>query len=171
MNLDGMFSLYTFYRSLDDVFAFDNDRYSSFLYDSRKDTNNGGNFSGGTPREGVMGKYFEIKFKKVRMKSAWGWMGVYFEREHPLVCVGFDDRDGWGKPVYDLLIDRLDDQKNGLHFDAPYYDEETDGIWFDFNKGEEFNQLSDPQKQITLLRSFLAEVFDTIYSIKKSTLQ
>ena len=171
MNLDGMFSLYTFYRSLDDVFAFDNERYSSFLYDSRKDTNNGGNFSGRTPREGVMGKYFEIKFKNLRMRTAWGWMGVYFEREHPLVCVGFDDRDGWGKPVYDLLIDRLDDQKDGLHFDAPYYDEETDGIWFDFNKGEEFNHLSDPQKQITLLRSFLAEVFDTIYSIKQSTLQ
>ena len=170
MNLEGMFSLYTFYRSLDEVFAFDNEHYSSSLYDSRKDTNNGGNFTGNTPREGVMGKYFEVKFKKVRMKTAWGWMGVYFEREHPIVCVGFDHRDGWGKPVYDLLINNLD-EKDGIYFDAPYYDDESDAIWFDFSKGEDFNQQNDSKKQIALLKSFLAEVFDAIYTLKQSTLQ
>lgn len=168
MNLDGMFSLYTFYRGLDEVFSFDNDHYTAFLYDSRKDTNSGGNFSGSTPREGVMGKYFEVAFKHVRMKRAWGWMGVYFEREHPLVCIGFDDRDGWGKSVFDLLIDRVDDMEAGLYFDAPYYDDETNGIWFDFNKADEFNQLDISKEQTALLKSFLQEVLDTIYSIKQS---
>lgn len=168
MNLDGMFSLYTFYRGLDEVFSFDNDHYTAFLYDSRKDTNSGGNFSGSTPREGVMGKYFEVAFKHVRMKRAWGWMGVYFEREHPLVCIGFDDRDGWGKSVFDLLIDRVDDMEAGMYFDAPYYDDETNGIWFDFNKAEEFNQLGNSKEQTALLKSFLQEVLDTIYSIKQS---
>ena len=169
MNLDGMFSLYTLYRSLDEVFAFDNERYSSVLYNSKKDTNNGGNFTGSTPREGVMGKYFEVSFKVGRMRKAWGWMGVYFEREHPLICVGFDNRDGWGKPVYSLLMGKLDDLMEGEYFEAPYYDDETDAFWFDFNKAEEFNNLTDSMKQTELLKLFLAEVFDTIYTLKQSS--
>ena len=167
MNLDGMFSLYTFYQCLDKVFAFDNDRYSSFLYDSRKDTNNGGNFTGYTPREGVMGKYFEVTFKKIRIGTAWGWMGVYFEREHPLVCIGFDNRDGWGKSVFNLLKDRVDDMEAGEYYDTPYY--EDNGIWFDFTKADEFNQLGNSKEQTALLKSFLREVLDTIYSIKQQS--
>lgn len=172
MNLDGMFSLYSFYRCLDDVFIFDNERYTSSLYDSRKDTNNGGNFTLQTPREGVMGKYFELKIKAGRMKKAWGWMGVYFERKHPLVCVGFDDRDGWGKPVFDLMINnKVDEMKAGRYFKAPYYDEESNAVWFDFSKATAFNQLTDPNKQVELLRGFLAEVFDTIFTLKQSSVQ
>ena len=169
MNLDGMYSLYSFYRSLDDVFAFDNDRYTSVLYDSRKDTNNGGNFTGSTPREGVMGKYFEVSFKISRMRKAWGWMGVYFEREHPLICVGFDNRDGWGRSVFKVLYERIDDLKDGIYFTEPYYDDETDAVWFDFSQSEKFNTLNSSKEQITLLKSFLAEVFDTIYALKQSS--
>ena len=55
----------------------------------------------------------------------------------------------------------------GEYFDQPYYDEESDGIWFDFNKGKEFDKLTDYNKQIDLLKSFLAEVFDTIYATKE----
>ena len=171
MNLDGMFSLYSFYRCLDEVFVFDNERYTSALYDSRKDTNNGGNFTRQTPREGVMGKYFELKIKTGRMKKAWGWMGVYFEREHPLVCVGFDDREGWGKPVFDLMISQVDDMKAGRYFEAPYYDDETNAIWFDFSKASEFDKLTDSNKQVALLKRFLTEVFDTIYTLKQSSMQ
>ena len=171
MNLDGMFSVYTFYRSLDEVFAFDNDRYTSSVYNSKKDTNNGGNFTRSTPRDGVIGKYFGVSFKQVRWKKSWGWMGVYFEREHPLICVGFDSRDGWGKPIYDLLINRCNDIKAGKYYDKPYYDEESNAVWFDFKKDAEFNKLTDCQEQINLLRSFLAEVFDTIYNVKQKTLK
>lgn len=164
MNLDGMFSLYTFYRSLDEVFIADNDMFASSLYDSRKDTNNGGNLFC-TPRDGVMGKYFEVKFKNVKLKQTWGWMGVYFEREHPQICIGFDYREGWGKPVYDLLLSKIDGLKKGKMFNKPY--EESRAIWFDFRQEDKFNGLTEPSKQIALLKSYFNEVIETIYKIKE----
>ncbi|MBR4620687.1 MAG: hypothetical protein IKO46_06865 [Salinivirgaceae bacterium] len=164
MNLDGMFSLYTFYRSLDEVFAIDDENFTSSLYDSKKDTNNGGNMFL-TPRDGVMGKYFDVKFKHIRLKQTWGWMGVYFEREHPLICIGFDNREGWGKPVYDLLFVKLDSIKKGKFFDKPY--EESGAIWFDFNSADKFNDLDTPAKQISLLKSFFQEVLDVVYNTKQ----
>ena len=166
MNLDGMFSLYTFYRSLDEVFVVDNEKFSSSLYDSRKDTNSGGNLYG-TPRNGIMGKYFEVKFKHIRLKQTWGWMGVYFEREHPQICVGFDYREGWGKPVCDLLLNIVDGMKKGKMFSKPY--EEGGAIWFEFNQEDKFNALNEPSKQISLLKSYFNEVLETIYKIKQES--
>lgn len=164
MNLVGMNSLFTFYKSLDDVFVCDNDKYTSIVYDRRKDTNNGGNIFG-TPRNGVMGKYFDIKFKHIRMKQSWGWMGVYFNQEQPLVFIEFDYREGWGKPVYDLLLDNLDIIGKGKYFDKPY---EYDGaIWFKFNKPERLDSYKTLSKQIEILRSFYFEVLDSVYSLKR----
>lgn len=166
MNLDGMFSLYTFYRSLDEVFIADNEMFASSLYDSKKDTNNGGNLFF-TPRDGVMGKYFDVKFKQVKLKQTWGWMGVYFEREHPQICIGFDYRDGWGKPVYDMILSKENVLKKGKTFNKPY--EEGGAIWFDFNQVDKFNGLNEPKKQISLLKSYFNEVLETIYKIKQES--
>ena len=163
MNLDGMFSLYTFYRSLDIVFTIDNEKFSSELYDSRKDTNNGGNYWY-APRDGVMGKFFAVNFKHIRLKKTWGWMGVYFEREHPLICICFDYRENWGQPVYNLLLNKLDQIGKGNYFVEPY--EEGGGIWFEFNKEKEFDGTNDLNSQILLLKSFFIEVLNTIYSLK-----
>lgn len=168
MNLEGMFSLYTFYQCLDNVFAIDNERYSSEPYGGLKDTNNGGNFTRLTPRDGVIGKYFGVSLKISRMKKAWGWMGVYFKLENPIICVGFDNREGWGKPIYKLLNYYCDDLKEGKYFDTPYYDDESDAFWFDFNKADEFNSINEPKKQIELLKAFFIEILDTIYAIKQS---
>ncbi len=165
MNTDGMYSLYAFYCSLDEVFACDNNKYKSFLYPYLKGTNNGGNTER-TPREGVMGKYFDVTFKHIRLKRTWGWMGVYFEREKPVICIGFDNREGWGKPVYKLLKKQLTNIKKGKYFDSAY--EAGDFIWFDFNKVDIFNSLDSPSKQISLLRSYFFEVLDVIYSLKQN---
>ena len=152
MNLDGMYSLYTFYKLLDEVFVCDNEKFTSCIY--------------ATPREGVMGKYFEVEFKQSDIKKTWGWMVVYFEREHPLVCIGFDNRENWGKPIYDLLMDknRCQNMNKGNCFDVPY--EENGSIWFEFMKNEDFNTLKKPTEQIALLRSFYCEVLDAVFSIK-----
>ena len=92
-------------------------------------------------------------------------MGVYFEREHPLICIGFDNREGWGKPVYDLLFVKLDSIKKGKFFDKPY--EESGAIWFDFNSADKFNDSDTPAKQISLLKSFFQEVLDVVYNTKQ----
>ena len=92
-------------------------------------------------------------------------MGVYFEREHPQICIGFDYREGWGKPVYDLLLNKVDGMKKGKLCSKPY--EEGGAIWFDFIQADKFNGLNSPSKQISLLRSYFNEVIETIYKIKQ----
>lgn len=164
MDLKGMFSLYTFYRSLDEVFNNDNEDYTSSLYDSLKDTNGGGNFLC-KPIDGVMGKYFEIKFKGVKIKKTWGWLGVYFDREEPVICIGFCDRDGWGRPVNTLLMPKLDFIKETSNSSKPY--EEDGAVWFDFKRYEDFNK-SSLDDQISLLKEFFNDVMLTIKSQKEN---
>lgn len=158
MNLDGMFSLYIFYKLLDDVFTFNTNDFSTQLYDSKRDTNSGGNWLA-TPRDGVMGKYFEVNFKKNEFKTTWGWMGVYFDREHPVICIGFNDKEGWGWPVYEWLQKSFRRIDAGQYSSKPY--SEVDGIWFDFTGVDLFNQ-SDLDTQKKILSSFFSEVITTI---------
>lgn len=162
MDLKGMFSLYTFYRSLDEVVSIDNEDFSTCLYDSLRDTNHGGNFLC-EPRDGVMGKYFELKFKGVRINKSWGWIGVYFDREEPVICIGFCNRKDWGKPINSLLLSRLDDISEDDIRSAPY--EEDGAIWFDFKKYEDFEK-SSLKDQIKLLQEFFTDVILTIKNQK-----
>lgn len=162
MDLNGMNSLYTFYRCLDDVFAFDNDYFHSELYDSRYDTKGGGNIQG-IPREGIMGKYFELELKGIRVKRAWGWMGVYFDVEEPTIWIGFRNEDGWGQPIYRLLEDNT--IKSGRLFTAPV--EDDNAYWFMFKTPASFNELTLP-KQEKLLKKFFEDVIMAIYNTKVS---
>ncbi len=162
MNLDGMFSLYTFYRSLEEVISHDNEIYDSCLYDSKQDTHGGGNFLA-TPRDGAMGQYFELHFKHRVMKRSWGWIGVYFNSEHPQIYIAFRNEEGCGKPVFDLLTSI--DIKKGKTFDAPY--EEERAFWFEFNKADEFNKGS-LEEQKKLLTQFFNEVVMSIYKAKQN---
>lgn len=165
MNLDGMFSLYTFYRSLDEVVVCDGERFTSTL--CGKNNTNYGSGVKLSPQRGVMGKYFQVKFKKTRLKQTIGWMGVFFDCEHPQICVGFDYWKDWGKPVYNLLCDNIDKAKKGKYHDGFY--EDGGAIWFDFNKEEKFNSLDNVSKQIALLKSYFNEVLETIYKIKQES--
>ena len=90
-------------------------------------------------------------------------MGVYFNHYPALVCVGFDERKEWGKPVYDKLKTCLKQFSSGYYSKVPY--KELNAIWFEFDKGEEFDRLNTPQEQIALLKKFLEEVLDFICSL------
>lgn len=162
MNLQGMFSLYTFYRCLDEVFIFDTYAFRSALYDSLRDTNGGGNFLY-TLRDGVMGKYFSVKLKKCHVKEAWGWLGVYFEREDPVICLGFCNREGWGKPIFNIINSDPFAIPEGTFASEPY--EEDGAYWFDFKKYDEFDSL-DLDGQIGLLRDFFKEAIMAVYNFK-----
>lgn len=162
MDLNGMNSLYTFYRCLDDVFAFDNDAFHSELYNSKIDTKGGGNFQG-TPREGIMGKYFKLQYKRIRVKEAWGWMGVYFYEENPSIWIGFRNDELWGQSIY-RVID-CNDIKSSKLFCAPI--ENENAYWFKFKTPTNFNELILP-KQEKLLKKFFEEVMMAIYNAKLS---
>lgn len=64
-----------------------------------------------------MGHFFEFNLtvKKEENESAldtkrvWGWIGAYYRNEGAVVCVEFEDRDGWGKPVCDKFRGKVKD--------------------------------------------------------------
>ena len=165
MNLNGMNSLYTFIRCLEDVFAVDREEFTSELYSNRKDTKSGGNFLC-RPLDGVMGKYFGLTFKGVHINKTWGWMGVYFERELPLICIGFRDEKNWGKPVYNFLSKSYQIIPEGKLCTAPY--PEDGAYWYDFKAPKDFDKLS-LEEQIKLLKDFFEETIISIYNAKKSS--
>lgn len=162
MDLKGMNSLYTFYRCLDDVFAFDNEYFHSELYDSRFDTKGGGNFQG-TPREGILGKYFKLKYNGIRVKETRGWMGVYFMIEEPEIWIGFRNFENWGQPVCRIIENS--NVKSGKLYYAP--GENENAWWFKFKTPKYFDELS-LQRQENLLKKFFEDVIMAIYDAKVS---
>lgn len=162
MTLSGMNSLYTFYTSLSDVVSVSNEQFDSKEYDSRRDTNGGGNVFC-TPRDGAMGKYFELNIKGRRYRKAWGWIGVYFAQEEPTICIGFDNRQTWGWHIYNKLSPLVDSFEKGEKFSKPYFDGDgnVDAIWFDFTAIKKF-ETTEKDQQIQLLREFYIEVINSI---------
>lgn len=157
MDLKGMFSLYSFYNSLDGIFELSGNGYNSTLYlGSQK----GGN-SFSSPIKGAMGKYFEIDVNSLPSEKIRGWMGVYFNKENPDICICFYPDKGWGKPVYDYFKNN-NHHITGESFKGP--DEEDGAIWFEFSKAEEFDQKKNITSQIELLQAFFKEVVETAIS-------
>ena len=101
--------------------------------------------------------YFEIKYSKDLINTTWAWIGIYYERENPLICLGFEDKQGWGKPVYELLDSRLDKIERDEFCTKPY--REDGAIWFELTdeKHKEFDKIS-LEEQIQLIKEFMDRV-------------
>ena len=56
-----------------------------------------------------MGNFFEFDFPDASGQRVWGWLGVYYRNEGGVVCIEFEDREGWGKPVCDKFRSRVKD--------------------------------------------------------------
>lgn len=58
-----------------------------------------------------MGYFFELhKFEDD--KSVWGWVGTLYTRKGAVICVEFENRNGWGK----LVCEKFQKIKSDLHF-------------------------------------------------------
>ena len=75
-----------------------------------------------------MGHFFEfdlpVNKEKNESKRVWGWIGAYYRNDGAVVCVEFEDRDGWGKPVCDKFREKVKD--GCLRFYLTEVDEEPD---------------------------------------------
>ena len=62
-----------------------------------------------------MGHFFEfdspINDEKIdsSKKRVWGWIGAYYRNDGAVVCVEFEDREGWGKLVCDKFREKVKD--------------------------------------------------------------
>ena len=87
-------------------------------------------------------------------------MGVYFQTDDPVICIGFSNEEGWGFPVFKRFRSKLNTIPEGKLTSAPYEDDGV--IWFDFMKNGRFNNLKTSESQIRLLRSLFVEVMETV---------
>ncbi len=54
-----------------------------------------------------MGHFFE--FTVENNQQVWGWIGVYYRNDGGIICVEFENRAGWGKPVCDKFSESVKD--------------------------------------------------------------
>ena len=52
-----------------------------------------------------VGSFFE--FNMADGRRVWGWLGVYYRNEGGVLCVEFEDKQGWGSPVCDKFRDKV----------------------------------------------------------------
>jgi hypothetical protein len=141
MNLKGMYSLYSFTELLKKLVNRTGTNFELLYYSNK-------NIAGGN---GISGCYFEIKYSNEIIKTTWAWIGIYYEREYPLICLGFEDKQGWGKPVYEIIDKQLDKIKEDEYCTIPYH--EDGSIWFELteDKHREFDTVDlEGQKQIII---------------------
>ena len=60
-----------------------------------------------------MGSFFEFNVPNNspsgQGQRVWGWLGVYYRNDGGVICIEFEDREGWGKPVCDKFRLRVKD--------------------------------------------------------------
>ena len=147
MELKGMYSLYSFTELLKKLVN-RTERDFELQYYSNK------NIQGGN---GISGYYFEIKYSNDVIKPTWAWIGVYYERENPLICLGFDNKQDWGKPVYEIIDKHLDKIEKDEYCTKPY--REDGAIYFELTneKHKEFD-LSNLDGQIQIIKEYMDRV-------------
>ena len=163
MNIEGIYSLYQLVEIFNKLCNREEENYTIKVYNQNRAYDNS------HATHWIMGVNFEVVFKRLKLQS-WGWIGIYFNEETPIISMGFWDKDNWGKPICNLLRKTVADAKVGENTSAPYY--ESDAYWFDFDDDKEtyeegFNKLS-LNKQKEQLKSFMDEALNYIYKLKEN---
>ncbi len=151
MNLQGMYSVYAFAKKIATLPLLCEQREESFTlkYDNETITRN------------YIGAYYYLDMPNV-FSSVYFWLGVYFEREDPVLCLSFNDREDWAASVCALFPKGSEGSIQGRTFSRPYY--ENNQLWFEFSEeqAKRFDELSNPNEQLELIYEFVAEIIKLI---------
>ena len=105
-------------------------------------------------------KYFDLRYIDNSIKETWGWIGVDFDEIPPMIYILFENNDGWGKPICDIIPDNnhAKSLQKGEYYSCAYYD--GGHLWFELSdeKHKEFSNAPDLNSQIEILKSFVDEV-------------
>jgi hypothetical protein len=102
--------------------------------------------------------YYGCKFKVevVKKEDIWLHIGLWFDREKPVITIGVWKQEGWGKPFYDELTQEKKHIENyaGRHYleYSSYYFEGTEKFY------EEFEGAVSVETQKAILCKFVDEV-------------
>ena len=160
MNIEGIYSLYELIEILIKLCKRQEENFSLSVFTKNRFYDNS------HADHSVTGINFDLNYRRgSHIKESWGWIGIYFSQEKPIICIGFWDIDGWGKPVCSIIKKAGAIKKGKLHSES--YEEEG-AYWLDFvDREKTFNTLS-LEEQTDMLKSFMDEVLNDIrdYALK-----
>ncbi len=108
-----------------------------------------------TIKSNYIGHYFEIEYINSNIKKTWAWIGIYYDRKEPIICLSFDNSESWGRPIYNILNKNIQKINEGNLAKKPYCEDSS--IWFDM-KNEDFEKAKTPEEQMEILKDFIDEV-------------
>ena len=153
MKLDGIYSLFSLIEILKkEIVNRETELFTLGIYSTNSAIQNS------NPKNGITGVNFQLTYKKNITTDIWGWIGIYYNREKPLICMGFPDKTGWGKPFIDLFRDSINQLSNKKSFKKPYYEEGS--WWFEMTDDllDKFNESNDLNEQKNILKEYMDEV-------------
>ena len=156
MNTNGIYSLFALIEVLSELCERNENNFKI------EHTNIGCNYTGGYKNNHKeLGIMFKLTFKKISFSETYGWIGIYFERKEPLICIGFYDKENWAKKLCRILNDKP--IPTGKLSSESY--SADGGIWFNFAKHDELNKCSSIEEQKNLLKEYMDEVIEKIYKL------
>ena len=167
MNFTALNTLPTFLRMLNPIFGnASNNRYSSDYYknNEKQETSWGGNIISGHDNC-IVGRYFEVKFNKVRGKynTTWGWMGIWFNdpEQTPTICIGIREDKNWSGKAYELLESKISASKSESY--KGWYIE-NGCVWRDLpdEKFKTLEECESLEKQQVILSDFYKKSINII---------
>ena len=169
MKLSALSALPTFFQILDKkALNIDDEHFKTRVYINGQETKFGGNFISPHPEDCAFGRFFSVTFPSFkRYKENWGWIGIYCHIDTPpTICIGFDNNNDWGRPIYKLIETTLGSDN------AEWY-EERGMLWMDMNE-EEFKCLDNAEsidKQIELIQTFITRTMEGILKLYSASTQ
>lgn len=154
MNTNGIYSLFELIEVLSELCERAEDNFEI------EHTNIGCHYNGGYKNNNKeLGVTFKLTFKKTLFAETYGWIGIFFERKEPLICIGFYDKETWARELCSILNDKT--IPAGKLCSEPYSDDY--GKWFNFTKHDELNKCSSIEEQKNMLKEYMDEVIEEIY--------
>ena len=143
MELNGIYSLYSFNVILKSVINRNTANFKLSYYNS--------DF-----KESYYG--YKFKVESINKKNIWLNVGLWFSYEKPVITIGALNKEGWGKPLYDKIIN-----ENNYPFkyaakrykeESFYYFEGSNEFYFDFENA------CNIEEQKNILCEFVDEVIN-----------
>ncbi len=152
MKLEGLYSLFSLIEILEKKLC---DRDTDEFRVKKYNMNICGN---GGIKNGVIGINFELTYKNIQVDTFWGWIGIYYNREQPTICMGFYNNPGWGKLYIELIKPYEKEWCCGKTFDRPYFDSSC--LWFDMNRC--FHDIFENSDQVINQEAILTQFMDEV---------
>lgn len=154
MNTHGIYSLFELIEVLSELCMRNENSFS--LERSNIGCHYGGGYKNNHKELGVE---FKLTFQKSLFTETYGWIGIFFERKEPLICIGFYDKENWAKELCRIVHNKP--ISAGKLYSESYSDDY--GTWFNFTKHDELNKCLSIEEQKNMLKEYMDGVIERIY--------